>query len=57
MSIVEGIARALALRAHEAVDLILRHTGESVTEVETEVEKGFDEVDVGGETPDDEEDE
>jgi hypothetical protein len=35
----------------------MRHTGESVTEVETEVEKGFDAVDIGGETTDDEEDE
>lgn len=57
MSIVEGIARALAMKAHEAVDLILRHTGESVTQVESEIEQGFDAVDIGGETTDDEEDE
>jgi hypothetical protein len=57
MSIVEDLARSLAMKAHEAVEVTMRHTGESVTEVETEVEKGFDAVDIGGETTDDEEDE
>ncbi|MFM0010974.1 hypothetical protein [Paraburkholderia sediminicola] len=56
MPIIEDLARALAWKAHEAVDLILRHTGESVTQVESEIEKGFDSVDVGVEpTEDDDE--
>jgi hypothetical protein len=51
MSIIEDMARSLAWKAHEAVNLLLRHTGESVTQVESEVEKGFDAVDIGVEPP------
>lgn len=54
MSIVEDLARALAWKAHEAVDLILRHTGEPVTQIESEIEKGFESVDIGVEPADDE---
>jgi len=54
MPIIEDLARALAWTAHEAVHLAMHYTGEPVTQVESEIEKGFDEVDIGGESADDE---
>ena len=48
MSIIKDIAHALAWKAHEAMS---RLPGESVIQIETEVEKGFDAVDIGVEPP------
>lgn len=54
MPIVEDLARSLAWTAHEAVHLRMHYTSEPITQVESELEKGFESVDIGLQPADDE---